>query len=65
MWRQGSHFLKSKFFKEFWYKVSADLPREIVNLRKLQSKKLIEARKADKVVVLVALNPINFLLMEF
>ena len=41
-------FSKVNQLKDTGYRVSADLPREIVNRRKLQSKKLVEARRAGK-----------------
>ena len=42
-------FSKTKLLKDSGYRISADLPEEIVNQRKLQSKKLVDARKAGKI----------------
>ena len=42
-------FSKTKLLKDSGYRISADLPKEIVNRRKLQSKKLVDARKAGKI----------------
>ncbi|KAL9988158.1 hypothetical protein ACROYT_G002566 [Oculina patagonica] len=39
-------FSKGKSLKDSGYRIAADLPKEIVNRRKLQSKKLVDARKA-------------------
>lgn len=41
-------FSNAKKLKDTEYRISADLPKEIVHRRKLQSKKLVEARKAGK-----------------
>ena len=41
-------FSNAKKLKDTEYRISADLPKEIVQRRKLQSKKLVEARKAGK-----------------
>lgn len=43
-----SIFSKANLLKNTGFRMSADLPREIVNRRKLQSLKLVEARKAGK-----------------
>ena len=62
-------FSKANKLKDTEYKISADLPKEIVYRRKLQSKKLVEARKAlktaffsrtepDKLFIDGVLNPI-------
>lgn len=42
-------FSKANMLKDTKYRISADLPKEIVYRRKLQSKKLVEARKAGKI----------------
>ena len=42
-------FQKQKSLKDSGYRIAADLPKEIVNRRKLQSKKLVDARKAGKI----------------
>ena len=42
-------FSKTKLLKDSGYRISADLPKEIVNRRKLQSKKLVDVRKAGKI----------------
>lgn len=42
-------FSKAKSLKDSGYRIAADLPKEIVNRRKLQSKKLVDARKAGKI----------------
>ena len=42
-------FSKANKLKDTEYRISADLPKEIVYRRKLQSKKLVEARKAGKI----------------
>ena len=42
-------FSKANKLKDTKYRISADLPKEIVYRRKLQSKKLVEARKAGKI----------------
>ena len=41
-------FSKANKLKNTGYRISADLPKEIVYRRKIQSKKLVEARKAGK-----------------
>ena len=41
-------FSNANKLKDTEYRISADLPKEIVHRRKLQSKKLVEARKAGK-----------------
>ena len=42
-------FSKTKLLKNSGYRISADLPKEIVNRRRLQSKKLVDARKVGKI----------------
>ena len=43
-------FSKAKSLKDSGYRIAADLPKEIVNrCKKLQSKKLVDARKAGKI----------------
>ena len=43
-------FSKAKSLKDSGYRIAADLPKELVNRRKkLQSKKLVDARKAGKI----------------
>ena len=42
-------FSKAKSLKDSGYRIAADLPKEIVNRGKLQSKKLVDARKAGKI----------------
>jgi len=42
-------FSKANKLKDTKYRISADWPKEIIYRRKLQSKKLVEARKAGKI----------------
>ena len=50
-------FSKAEILKDSGYRVSADLPREIENRRKLQSKKLVDARKTGTIAFFSRMEP--------
>jgi len=52
-------FPNANKLKDTEYRISADLPKEIVHRRKLQSEKLVEARKAGKTAFFSRAEPVK------